>query len=985
FEDALGITGYLNELGISDAYASPFLRAHEESTHGYDICDHNALNPSIGTEQDLARWSEQLQRRQMGLMLDVVPNHMGIGQTANSWWLDVLENGPSSSYASFFDIDWQPLKAELANKVLLPVLGGQYGEVLENGELVLRYENGTFTINYYDHQLPIAPRSSGRILAGPLEALRAQLPRDDEALVELESINTAISHLPRRTETEPEKIAERNREKEVIKRRLAALYDASPEVRKELEAAVERINGCKSDPGSFDELDALLGAQAYRLSFWRVAAEQINYRRFFDVNDLAAIRMERPEVFHATHRLVLRLLREGKATGLRLDHPDGLWNPRQYFERLQTAYVLERGRQGLSEVEPGSEAAAGTLEQLDHPPPEVARIAAALPLYLVVEKILEPGEPLRDDWQVHGTVGYEFLNSVGGLFVNPAAARAFDEIYSRFVDVRLQYAEVLNASKKMIMLISLASEVNVLAAQLSSVSERNRRLRDFTLVTLAFAIREVIAALPIYRTYSTCEGAITEPDRQAVEAAIADARRRNPRTASQVFDFIRALLLLEFPAGDAPETRQQQCAFVMKFQQTTGPVMAKGGEDTAFYRYNRLIALNEVGGSPDRFGTKPAVFHAQNAERARRWPSSMLTTSTHDTKRGEDVRARISVLTEMPRLWRAALGRWSRSNRRRRTVAQGQAAPDPNDEYLLYQTLVGLWPFEPVSADEHRQLIERVQVYMAKASREAKLYTSWINPNEAYDRALSDFVAAILEDSDSNLFLSDFRGFQRTVAYFGVFNSLAQTLLKLTSPGVPDVYQGSELWDLSLVDPDNRRPVDFGQRIELLRNLRARMHEEGALARLAAELLSAPDDGRVKLFTILRALRYRQANADLFQAGGYQPLKAAGTARDHVVAFSRRLDEREALVVAPRLVCTLANGQLQPPTGERWGQTLLGLPRDRAGAFFRNVLTGELLAVEQNGERAPSGRDGQTRPTTYLRLADVLASFPVALLERERS
>jgi (1->4)-alpha-D-glucan 1-alpha-D-glucosylmutase len=963
FAEASRRVAYLDALGVSDCYASPYFKARAESTHGYDIADHNALNPAIGSEADYQAFVAALHAHGMGQVLDIVPNHMGIGESSNTWWMDVLENGPSSLYASFFDIDWHPIKPELENKVLLPILGQQYGRVLENGELVLRYEDGAFFLDYYQIELPINPRTYLEILQVPLDQLIATLGPDHEHVLEYQSIMTGLSHLPPRTETEQAKVIERHREKEILKRRLAQLCAVSPEVRAAIAETVRRFNGVPGDPRSFDMLDALIERQAYRLSYWRVAAEEINYRRFFDINDLAAIRVELPEVFEATHRLVLRLLGEGKVTGLRVDHPDGLWDPAGYFRRLQQSYAGPTDSDG----EPSS--------------------ASDRPLYIVAEKILGHGERLPADWPIHGTTGYDFLNALNGIFVDRTAERRFNEIYGAFTGLRTRFDDLVYEAKKRIMRMAMASEINVLAHQLDRISEHNRYFRDFTLNSLRDALREVIACFPVYRTYIVAEtDHVEERDRAYIEAAIACAKRRNPTFDPSIYDFLRDILLLRYPDTLDEEARDEQRTFVMKFQQCTGPVMAKGMEDTAFYIYNRLISLNEVGGEPQRFGTTVEAFHRQNQERLRQWPASMLATSTHDTKRSEDVRARINVLSEMPDEWRAALTRWSRLNRRKKILVDGKLAPDRNEEYLLYQTLLGAWPFAPLP-DERRtegdgsvapaslvvrpspEFVARIQNYMVKAIREAKVHTSWLNPHTAYDEAVRAFVARILEPTPDNRFLADFYGVWRKVAHFGVFNSLSQTLLKLAAPGVPDIYQGNEMWDFSLVDPDNRRPVDYDLRAWLLGELIDWPGERAALARM---LVDTRTDGRIKLYLTHRALSYRRAHAALFQAGAYQPLEADAEAREHIVAFARTHGDQQVLAVAPRLLAKrLRSPDAQPLGTAAWGGAVLILPAP-AGRRYRNIFTDEIVdAIERDGAAG-------------LPLAQIFANFPVALLEITR-
>lgn len=978
FRDAQVLVSYLYDLGISDCYASPLFQACFDDSHGYDICDHTRFNPSIGSQEDFESFSSALKAQGMGLILDLVPNHMGISGARNLWWMDVLENGPSSSFASYFDIDWHPAKPELENKVLLPILEDQYGKVLESGKLRLAFEDGAFFVYYYENKLPVAPRTYSIILTHRLEALTEKLGKENEHLQEMQSILTALSYLPTRTELTPEKLEERKREKEVIKRRIAALYRNSPEVQAAIDAAVLTFNGNIGHPRSFDLLDALINDQVYRPAFWRVASDEINYRRFFDINGLAAIRMELPQVFKEAHQFIFRLLQEGKMLGLRIDHPDGLWNPTNYFRQLQVTYVLQKIQARSSAAALENTAFGG--ESLERAvdiwfKDQLARKGddgCLWPLYVVAEKILCRGESLPKDWAICGSTGYDFLNDLNGLFVEVGNAKAFDRIYGYFIGTAIDFHNLVNSSKKMIMLISLASEINAFSHQLERISEKNRLYRDFTLNSLTFILREVIACLGVYRTYLTGQGAVTPRDQAYIEAAVEEAKRRNPRTAEAIFDFIRDTLLLRNIQNFLEEDQGKLIDFVLKFQQITGPVMAKGVEDTAFYVYNRLVSLNEVGGHPDLFGITTAEFHQGNAERMRQWPHSLLATSTHDTKRSEDLRARLNVLSEIPGEWRAALSRWSRLNSNKKTVVDGDPVPDRNTEYLFYQTLVGSWPVEPMNSEGFAHFRERIAAYMRKATLEAKVHTSWINPNEEYDEAVKNFVYRLLDDRGKNRFLSDLLAFQRRVAFFGQWNSLSQILLKLTCPGVPDIYQGTELWDFSLVDPDNRRPVDYQKRRTLLNELKDTVDHSGEdLVPLVQDLLNTSPDGRIKLYLIYRTLNFRRLHQQIFSEGVYLPLGAFGEKKDCVYSFSRILAGEEIVSTAPRMVVQLTGGVEQPPLGEKvWKDTWLALPPQSAGRIYRNLFTNEKLSV------------GEKEGLSGLSLADVFSHFPVALLER---
>src|SRR5881396_1122931 len=842
FSQARAIVPYLHALGVTDAYASPYFQASPYSLHGYDITDHNKLNEAIGSRADYDAWAAELRAHSMGQILDFVPNHVGIGDSRNQWWMDVLENGPSSRYAPYLDIDWQPRKFDLRDKVLLPILSDQYGRVLERGKLQVWFEEGAFYLLYGERRLPIAPGTYRYVLGIALQNLAEHGGEDFYA--ELQSILTALEYLPKRTETDPKRITERIREREIIKRRLERLCAEAPQVQPAIEKALAQINGKAGDARSFDTLDELLNAQSYRLAFWRVAAEEINYRRFFDINDLAAIRIELPKVFDAVHRFLLDLVSAGAVTGLRIDHPDGLYLPGEYFEKLQQRCAKALG---------------------------IALPKDGRAIYMVAEKILTGPEGLRNDWRLHGTTGYDFANQVTQLLVDSSADEAITKTFHRFIGHSVPFGHLLYAKKLQVMKLALANDVDVLGNMLDRLSERNRWYRDFTLEALSRAVRETIACFPVYRTYLAPGQPVSEEDREMIERAISGAKRRNPAMDESIFNFLRDVLLFRFPPNLDAKARAEHTNFVLKFQQATAPVMAKGLEDTVFYIYNRLTALNEVGGEPQQFGLSIEAFHERNIDRQHNWPASLLATSTHDTKRSEDVRARIVAISEIPELWRRSLQRWRVSNRRWKRTINDVEAPDANEEYLLYQTLLGTWPIQAGGEPETTatpEYIERVQAYMAKALHEAKINTSWIQPNEEWDAAMRDFVAKILDSSPRNKFLPAFLSVAKEIARLGAINSLTQTLLKLTSPGVPDVYQGNEIWDYSLVDPDNRRPVDYKRRKEMLKVLPSAT---------PGELMQTWPDGRIKLFLTQRVLRFRREHADLFHRGEYLPLAVSGT------------------------------------------------------------------------------------------------------------
>ena len=944
---------YLRDLGISHCYCSSYLKARADSHHGYDIVDHNALNPEIGSVEDYERFVKTLRQNGLHQILDVVPNHMGVGGDDNDWWLDVLENGPSSTYACFFDIDWYPTKDEMRGKVLLPVLGEHYGQVLENGGLKLGFEAefGAFSVRYYDHRFPIDPKTYPYVLAHDVPRLEQSLGRAHPHLKALQTLINDFDSLPGRNEVDSVRLEVRRRDKDNHKARLAALCVRCVAIREFIEANVNTLNGVAGNPASFDLLHALLDVQAYRPAYWRVAADEINYRRFFDINELAGLRMENLLVFDATHAFIRDLVKQGTVTGLRIDHPDGFYDPAQYFARLQDSIMIEQ--QNLSSSSHGTD----------------ANIPPRRP-YVLAEKILASHEHLPLEWPIDGTTGYEFANLVNGLLVHAPSQREMDRIYRRFVGRIIDFDELLYERKKLIVRTTLASELNVLANQLNRVSESDRCTRDFTLTALRNALMEVVVCFPVYRTYVTADRVSAE-DCRYVDWAIAQAKKHSLAVDLSIFDFIRDILLLNGLEQRPLGYRQPVVEFAMRFQQYTAPVMAKGLEDTSFYIYNRLVSLNEVGGDPRRFGISVAAFHRANQEHTQRWPHTMLCTSTHDTKRSEDVRARINVLSEIPDEWRQHVGRWRRVNRRRRRKLNGEWAPSANDEYLLYQTLVGAWPSHEMDEAHLTAFRERIEAYMLKAVKEAKIHTSWINPNTDYEDAVIHFVHVLLSSTEKNPFLVDFIPFVRRVSWLGMFNSLSQVLLKLTSPGVPDIYQGNEVWDFSLVDPDNRRPVDYARRQALLRELETLVDAPDlGLAPRVRGLLASMEDGRVKLYLTWRALSLRKQNQDVFEMGEYRPLAIHGPRADHLCAFARLHRRSVVITVVSRWFAKLTPPD-ELPLGETvWSDTWVEAPFNDTDAAYTNVLTQEAVKTKEH--------DGDA----CLAVPELLANFPVALLER---
>lgn len=950
FEDATRILPYLDDLGISHVYASPYLKARPGSTHGYDITDHNSLNPEIGDTASFDAFCGQLASREMGQVLDFVPNHMGIHHADNGWWLDVLEWGEESVYAEYFDIDWSPAKPELKGKVLVPSLGDHYGRVLVDGQLRLGFDaaNGTFGIGYYEHYFPLAPGTYPLILRLVRDSLMKEEGVDQESLAELALVLTGFGELKGAGRSARHR-GVRRALADRLKRQLAELVGKAPPIAQHIEGAIANLNGTPGKQKSFVALHRLLEAQHYRLAYWRVAAEEINYRRFFQINDLGGIRMELAGVFDAVHRLVLQWIAEGRVQGLRIDHIDGLFDPRQYLERLQA-----RAREARQDTTADSAASPGDL-------------------YVVVEKILAGHETLRTQWPIAGTTGYEFLNRLTRLFVDPAGEERLTRFYDRIAADDPPFHEIAYLGRKLAMDQELASELRVLANEINHMTEESWFSRDFTLVGIRQALREIVACFPVYRTYIDRHGPSPE-DRRDIDWAVAHARRRSARADLSVFDFLKDLLTTDLGRGPAREVnRREVLRLAMKFQQYTGAVMAKGLEDTAFYRYNRLISLNEVGGEPTRFGTSVSAFHYACQDVARRWPTTMLSTATHDTKRGEDVRMRINALSELSQEWRTLVRRWAVLNRRHKSLVNDAPAPDNNEEYLFYQTLVGAWPtdcltdavLEPGAMDA---LAERLGAYMLKAAREAKAHSSWINQDVAYEEAVLAFVRQSLDVSQRNLFLESVQPFATKVAAIGAVNSLSETALKLTSPGVPDIYQGCELWDLSLVDPDNRRPVDYDVRRNTLAEIRRRF--DVALPAVAIEgLVRDWPSGRIKLFVTWRLLALRRSLPELFRAGGYLPVESEGVNAANLCAFVRHHGDAVVLVVVPRLVSLwVAPEALWPNAETVWGDTRIMLPEGQRPPGIRSVLTGE--AIELGPEEMADGK---------LPVARLLSGFPVGV------
>jgi (1->4)-alpha-D-glucan 1-alpha-D-glucosylmutase len=915
FKEASAVLDYLEELGITDIYASPIFHARSGSEHGYDVVDPNRLNPELGAAADFDALSEAARRRGLGWLQDIVPNHMAYDRQ-NHMLMDVLENGPASPYYDFFDVDWNHPYESMKGKILAPFLGGFYGECLENGEITLSYDHSGLSIRYASMQFPVNLESYADVIAHDLGALRKRLGASHLDFIKLLGILYTLKNMPPKDES-----GERADQIIFVKRMLWELYSGDAEIKLHIDANLNRFNGAKGKPESFSLLDRLLAQQWYRLAFWKVAAEELDYRRFFNINELISLRIEDEKVFNHTHGLIVKLVREGKCSGLRVDHVDGLYDPLVYLERLRRA--------------------AGDV-------------------YLVVEKILAFGEALPENWPVQGTTGYEFLNFVNGLFCARAQRRKFSPIYSRFTGSEISCGAMVVDKKRLIIGKYMAGDIESLAHLLKSVSSRDRHASDVTLYGLKRALVEVLAFFPVYRSYVS-SGHFSAADRARLGAAVDRAKAANAGLLLEL-NFIERFLLLDFAGHHSEEEKTNWTHFVMRFQQLTGPLMAKGFEDTTLYVYNRLLSLNDVGGDPERFGVELGEFHEFNLQRLQRWPHTMNATATHDCKRGEDARARINLLSELPEEWDVRLKSWSRINRPKKSKIKGLEVPDRNDEYFLYQSLIGAYP--PHDALDSG-FFERLSAYIIKAVREAKVHTEWLKPDLAYENAFVKFATAILTPSPDNRFLAELSTFANAVAYAGMFHSLAQTLLRIVAPGVPDTYQGTELWDLSFVDPDNRRPVDFTARRRLLRELKIRESKDRAA--LLRDLLSEWRDGRIKLYLLHKLLSFRRDHHGLFATGDYLPLKATGEMADRVCAFARRKDPSWVLSIVPRLLGREAYRGRAPLGDEIWRGTALTLPDSAPGRWI-DVVSGNTLET------------ALAASTKTLELGSVFKDFPVALL-----
>ena len=930
FRDATASLDYLSRLGITDVYASPLLQSRSGSQHGYDVTDPSRINGELGDEQQFEAFQSGLQKRSMGLLLDIVPNHMA-ASPENPWWMDVLENGPGSSYAAYFDIDWHPPSRTLDNKILLPVLGNFYGDTINNGEFKIVFRNGTFSIRYYDMSFPLAPKTYRKILKHREHVLEKNLGHQSSAFQEYLGIVAALAALRERESLTIDAAGQRRLEVQGIKERLRKLHDANPQVQQFIKDNLRFFNGRRNDPASFRDLDRLLSEQAYVLSYWQNVNEAINFRRFFTISDLLGIRVEDSVVFDATHQVVLNLIERKAVTGLRIDHIDGLRDPLAYLRRLQEC--------------------AG-FSHLKEKPAD---------FYVIVEKILSGTEKLPTEWPVQGTTGYEYLNALNRLFVHPAGARQIEQNYFKYLGRKPSYGDVLYEKKKLVMATLLSAEMRYLGRQLGVLSQNDRYARDLPQMELSQALIETTACLSVYRTYVRSMDVPAEAKRE-INRAVDSARVRNPRLDAACFDFVRDVLLLHDEGHQFAEQREARLAFVMRWQQFTGPIVAKGLEDTVLYIYTPLLSLNEVGGSPSPSAITAPEFFELVREQKKHGEHGLNCTSTHDTKRGEDVRARINVLSEIPGEWQKHLNNWTRWNVKCKQRLDHHEAPDRNEENLLYQTLIGAWPLRERELPHFRK---RLEAYMIKANREAMVHTRWTRPNAGHERAVTAFIRNILKPAKNNRFLNDFLPFQKKIAEYGMINGLAQVLIKITSPGVPDFYQGCDLWDLRLVDPDNRGPVDFSRRDALVVEIEKRSSEDPA--GYCRELIENWRDGRIKLYLIWKILNIRRNHSRLFLEGEFAPVEISGKWASNVMAYARRSEKDWILVIAPRWLAhakaPLATTRMQ----EFWADSKIVLPAESPSSWS-NVVTGESLEAKSR------------RGTRHLLLSEIIKMFPVAVL-----
>ncbi|MFH1282772.1 MAG: malto-oligosyltrehalose synthase [bacterium] len=936
FQTAKSIISYLKNLGISDIYASPIFESIKGSTHGYDVINPGKLNPELGTESDFDMLIKELQDAGLGWIQDIVPNHMAFdGQ--NDILMDVLENGKNSQYFNFFDIDWEHPYESIRGRLLAPFLGRFYAECLQDGEIFLGYDEDGLHIRYYNLMFPLRVDSYYKVFSHNIENLDAMLGEGNTDSIKLAGIINMFKLPSDTVQTAPADQKEENNQNtqksgenqktsngkadtewtgiKYAKKMLWELYNINSGVKRYVEKTILDFNGEKGNLESFQLLDNLLSEQLFRLSFWKVANEEINYRRFFSINGLISLRVEDENVSSYTHSLIKKYVKEGKINGLRVDHIDGLYDPEGYLR-------------WLSEITDNT--------------------------YTVVEKILDNGEQIPSSWAVQGSTGYDFLNKLNGIFCNIKNKRKFTYEYAKFTELRMLYTELVAEKKRLVIGKHMAGNIDNLARDIKRISGKDKFGIDVTLYGLRRALVEFMTMFQVYRTYINAQS-YSDNDQRYIREALEKAIMSNPGLIYE-FRFIERFFALGLDKNLDKNEKNEWLKFVMSFQQFTGPLMAKGFEDTTFYVYNRLISLNEVGGNPGEFGVSLRDFHKFNMDRSARFPNSFSATSTHDTKRGEDVRTRINVLSEIPKEWRNNLRLWSKLNNKKKKNVNGREVPDENDEYFLYQTLLGTFPF---SEDDYESYVERVKQYIVKAVREAKVHTAWLKPDEGYEEAYLDFVTEILKKSEDNQFLKEFMPLQKKVAHFGIINSLAQLLIKITAPGVPDFYQGTEVWELNLVDPDNRRQVDFINRIGILDELEKKQNEN--LDNLLAELINTREDGRIKLFLMHRLLNERKENSELFLHGSYVPLEVSGQLKDHVIAFGRQCQDKWAVIIAPRFLTSVLQVGGLPLGDEFWTDTAVHMPSEIK--LLKNTITQKNIQIE-----------------SIIKVGSILNQFPVSLL-----
>jgi (1->4)-alpha-D-glucan 1-alpha-D-glucosylmutase len=886
FAQAKEIVEYLYLLGISDLYASPIFKAMKGSMHGYDVLNPMALNPELGTDDEFQLLAAECKKFGMGWMQDIVPNHMAYSGD-NLFLVDVLENGPSSRFYTFFDIEWNHPHASARQGILVPFLGKFFKEVLEAGEIQLKYDAEGFSVNYFEHRFPIKIDSYPEILSLNLTKLKHKLGKNDPDVVKYSGLLYILKSL-----SLSENIDERYSQIKFAKGLLAELYTANEQIKMCVNETLKQYNGDKNNPDSFTPLEKLLADQYYRLAYWKVAAEEINYRRFFNINELISLRMELEETFNRTHSFIVKLVKEERITSMRIDHVDGLYDPASYLKRLR-----ERTKDA----------------------------------YIAVEKILTADEVLPDTWPVQGTTGYDFAAALNGLFVMPKNGSELHRIYISFSHFNYAFDRIVYEKKKFIIQSRMAGDVERLAFLVEAVSSKDRYGIDFTMHGLKRALEELLAHFPVYRTYINASD-ITDQDRKYIGIALKHAHEDHPRYENE-FNYIGNMLLLNLAGHLTEDQNRNVLDFIMKFQQLTSPIMAKGVEDTAFYVYNRFLSLNEVGGSPAKFGVERSEFDEYMLGRHKSIPHTQNTTSTHDTKRGEDFRARLNVISEIPEEWGKTVDALHALVLPLRREVRGRPVPEANEEYFLYQTIAGSYPLLEV---EQEGYAERLKAYLVKASREAAVSTAWIAPNIAYEDALTGLVDDLL--GNGNGFINAFLPFITRAAYYGAFNSLSQVLIKATSVGVPDFYQGSELWEYSMVDPDNRRPVDYARRKAYLTELLE--EEDKPDGKYVAGLLSDLQSGKIKMFLMHRALRVRNAYSALYEKGTYEPIVVSGASADNIIAFVRRHEAVCCVTAAPRFLSSVVDDHTLP-IGEVWNDTRIQLPLEIRQ--WRNAITGATL------------------------------------------